>query len=356
MQIPRPEAAADAGELKLKEDPPLALKEDPPLALKEDAPLGLKEDPPLGLKDDSTTDTAASSGASAAQQTCPMCGTPLLPEAEMCVGCGFNLQAAEDGAAAPAKADEDDWEDRLTGEIPESKGARIARLVTRIGLVLVAVVLAGLTGWLATLMMAKSSSHGRIDALVASVVSDGGAAPQSATKLAEELQHLPSYLEGLASEADRAKQRNLNLGGLQFDDTGAHPKYRINFAANLYDVGAPNIPKELHVSWQRAAAVATLIANLPESCDTTPLMTARDSIGLPAAKRLIGKRTDLDWQIEKSCDPDETVREFAAFLLLERLGTDSNNSATLETLMQPNTVAEKRAALDKLKTELVGPK
>ncbi len=301
-----------------------------------------------------------------------MCGSGVLPGADSCMVCGHSFgggggSGADDdatGAAADdyvSRDDEDeeggyespeDAEERRIAEllapVKESLGRRITNWVVKIVLLVLAVGVLGYAGWSIKELIGRISSHGRIDALVESGLDPKADPRELAKKLADEIPHVATYSADLAAQADRAKERNLNVGGLMLLELEPYSQYHVVYNGRPL---SPTIKRaeEIPEVWRKAAIFATMLAHLPENCDIDPLVQVDDPIALPPVKLLFLARKDLDWQINASCAEDEQTRRFAAGLLIEQLNTSADDADTLSSLAKmTETPAEKRKIFDGL--------
>jgi hypothetical protein len=291
--------------------------------------------------------------------------------------CGHSFgggRADEDATAGPKYAataynDEDEDEDEeggyespedaeerriaeLLAPVKESLVRRITNWVVKIVLLVLAVGVFGYAGWSIKELIARIGSHGRIDALVESGLDPKADPLELAKKLADEIPHVATYGVDLAAQADRAKERNLNVGGLTFLELEPYSQYHVVYK------GRPLAPtakraEEIPEVWRKAAVFATLLAHLPENSNIDPLVKVNDPIALPPVKQLFLDRKDLDWEINASCDEDEATRKFAAGLLIEQLNTTADDEETLALLAKMTaTPAEKQKIFNDLQAKL----
>ena len=294
-------------------------------------------------------DAAASSDRG---EKCPICGVLLMPDAVMCMSCGFEFDeqsgsdaAKEDNEESPEKLSE--REEELIAELPVATAARVTSSVAPYLLVTVALAMIGLIAWWGYGLIAKWQSHRRIDVLVDSVM-EGKPPTGLAAELAKDLSYLPDYLSPLSSRAQRSKQNNLDIQGLEFVEGPTIPHYQVRYSNRLIELGS-TFTEDVPEPWRESAAISTLIVNLPAGCDLSPLLTVRSEYFLPAVLWTVRTNTDLDWQVQKSCDPDDHVRDIAAQVLVKTLNISDPNSSAHDSLSERTTAEEKQAIVDRLK-------
>ena len=284
-----------------------------------------------------------------------MCHATLLADAEMCMSCGYEFG----GSSVPrdeSDAEKERREAELREQIPESIASRLARwtVKTVFMAITIGMIYYGVS-WVKEFIQ-QSGGHGRIEKLVESAQAKDADAKILSAQMAADVVYLPSYLEDLSARAKRALKTNIELEGLEYVDSADKPRFDLKYTKRLISLQSP-VAADAPDAWRDAAAVSTLIVNLPEDiklpkdCDITALMQVEDVIGLPAAMQLFRTRTDLGWKLEHSCAADDRVRRFAARLLIARLNTTADSAASLDLLSQRTTVAEKRKSFEILQAE-----
>lgn len=343
IEIPATEPDDDDGELYL-EDPSVDSSHKSQAA--DDGELYLED--PAGESSSKPAASDASEQDGSSSQNCPMCGSEILPDSDLCLVCGYTLGSGDEDGTPPASKEEE--EERRIAELLKSPdrtiGQKIGDWSVRIVTVLVILGVVGYVGWTIKQMIAESQSHGRIEELVASGMNSTKDAPALATRLAAEIEHLPTFIQELMESAQKVAESNQNIGGLKYIDEDP-PRYFLGFKGRDYDVTQRNA-EDIPLPWRQTTTLATLLVNLPTDTDVTPLIQYHDKTCLPILIRVLGERTKLDWQIEQSCEGDESVRTLAAHLLLERLGA-SDNKAALTKLANESTIDEKKKLFEQMK-------
>lgn len=234
--------------------------------------------------------------ASADAPTCPVCTKPLTPGAEICFACGYEFppQDADPNAGTavpsevpyePTEDDERDPDEPLQVKARESAGVRVGAQVARWITVVGSVVVIGLACWWAVGAFSASRAQGKIQTLVDTIVAGKASPPEAARELAEQLPYLPDYLTSLSKRIDGDMTSNPNFGEFQYEQVDKIAHCKISFGGRVLAVDsefADTIPRP----FKEAAAISTLIVNLPSDCDTTPIDDAQDTVGQAAmAKR-----------------------------------------------------------------------
>ena len=312
------------------------------------------EDPFVASASDPSSDGAANQTADAAgdavEQQCPMCGAELLPDSDLCMVCGYTLSSGDESADEEAFLTDDEKEERRVTELLKKPERTLAQKIgdwsVRVLAVLATLGVVAWGGLAIKQSMDRSQSHGRIDGLITSglKLKSSEEVPALAKTLADEIEHLPSFIDVLMEANQRVTEVNQNIGGLKAVEETI-PRYLLVFKGQDYDVTHANA-EDIPISWRQRTVLATLMINFPDNSDVKSLIQVEDLMKFPELKKVVGDRTEKEWQIEKSCDTDENVRNFAASLLLDRLNATGNKEA-LAALAKATSVEEKQALFSK---------
>jgi hypothetical protein len=93
----------------------------------------------------------------------------------------------------------------------------------------------------------------------------------------------------------------------------------------------------------RTSSLLDTISRLPKEADLAPMMQfPSNSPFYHTILELVKQNTDLAWQLEKSCDPIDSVRQYAAEALMASLPFSTWSDADKSALLERSEVREKR--------------
>ncbi len=183
------------------------------------------EDPFVASASDPSSDGAANQTADAAgdavEQQCPMCGAELLPDSDLCMVCGYTLSSGDESADEEAFLTDDEKEERRVTELLKKPERTLAQKIgdwsVRVLAVLATLGVVAWGGLAIKQSMDRSQSHCRIDGLITSglKLKSSEEVPALAKTLANEIEHLPSFIDVLMEANQRVTEVNQNIGGLK---------------------------------------------------------------------------------------------------------------------------------------------